>query len=339
MYKRRIITVAGASLGLVALMSVAVAQGEKAIYTGGEKGAYHSVFCPPIPNALSSAYFTGYRCTSSGGTVDNFNKVLQNPRSIGFAQYDVLARAAQDRPDDHKKVVVVRRDIACEGLWMVTKNERLSNYGEVLAVGRRVPFVIPGSQDAGRKSGTQVTFEFLQSTDPNGLGQAQNIKYVADATTAINTVANGNSGEVAFFVQFADPSNPNIQLVNEKKLKVIPVRSREIVNAEVAGEKVFEVQEFSLSSGGVFKSGQSHATACTPVALFTGSPDLLKGADQTDQKEMIQKLREMPSDALLPKEDRFARILKATKRLSGQALEELNAATDLARKKYEEIRN
>src|SRR5258708_2543623 len=110
--------------------------GTKSINTGGEKGAYRTLFCPPLPVALSNAYFQGYKCSVSRGTLENIDRVLRNPTNIGFVQLDMYANEAIKRVDDFRKLAVIRSDIACEGLWMVTKNHDLNNYGHVLAVSR-----------------------------------------------------------------------------------------------------------------------------------------------------------------------------------------------------------
>ena len=64
----RFLSVASLAAGLfLAVVPPAAAQtpGAKAINTGGPQGAYHTLFCPPIPVALAGAYFQGYACTAS----------------------------------------------------------------------------------------------------------------------------------------------------------------------------------------------------------------------------------------------------------------------------------
>src|SRR5260370_28226841 len=157
--------------------------GSKSINTGGEKGAYHALFCPPLPAELSNAYFQGYTCTPSKGTLENIDRVLKNPTSIGFVQLDLYANEAIKRPDEFRKLTVIRSDIACEGLWMVTKNPDLKNYGHILALSRRIPFILPA-----QGSGSAASFAFLQANDPDGLGRVPeaNKRYVADATAVLN---------------------------------------------------------------------------------------------------------------------------------------------------------
>src|SRR5215813_3990317 len=90
---------------IMMLAGAALAQDapSKSINTGGEKGAYHTLFCPPLPVALSNAYFQGYTCTPSKGTLENIERVLKNPTSIGFVQLDVYANEASKRQEEFRK--------------------------------------------------------------------------------------------------------------------------------------------------------------------------------------------------------------------------------------------
>src|SRR6478609_99526 len=92
----------------VALALATPAMAQKAIYTGGVNGAYHSLFCPPIPDVLKKADFGGYTCTPSDGTLDNIKKVLANPQSLGFVQTDVFLREVAQSPELGEKLVVMR---------------------------------------------------------------------------------------------------------------------------------------------------------------------------------------------------------------------------------------
>lgn len=68
------------AIGAAAVIATGVsAQSNKAIMTGGAKGAYHMQFCPPLPKALEKAFFAGYQCIASGGTGDNIKGMLESP--------------------------------------------------------------------------------------------------------------------------------------------------------------------------------------------------------------------------------------------------------------------
>lgn len=311
------------------------AQAQKAIYTGGEKGAYNSTFCPPLPNILNQSMFAGYQCTPSGGTLENIAQVLSKPTNVGFVQLDVLARETAGKPELTKALTIIRKDIACEGLWMVTKNDKLKNYGDVLGYARRIPFILPA-----QTSGSAASFAYLQSIDPDGLGRARNIKNVADSTTVINTVAAGNDNAVGFFVQFADPENANIKLVMEKGLNIIPVVSREIANAKIGDEAIYNVQSFSIKAAGFIASGDERVTACTPVAVVTGNPDNQKDANaKDDQKDLIKAIRDVPSTKLLPQDTRLAKLMQSMRSVSGVALNEMLALAEKSKKAVEAMSN
>ncbi len=330
-------------LGLAALPALAQAPAPSAaaqqdarartINTGGENGAYHTLFCPPFPPALARVYFNGYACTPSRGTLENISRTLQAPGAIGFVQLDVFSREAARRTAELSKLTVIRRDIACEGLWMVTRNEQLNNLGDVQGFARRMTFILPP-----RESGSTASFNYLRETDPDGLGQVPeaNIRYARDATDVINQVAANTEGAVGFFVQFADPTNANIRLLVERNLRVVPVVSRELLRARVGDQAVYEVQEFNLSEGGVLGIGgraRTATTACTPVAVITAVPEALPaGNAQADQRDLIMRLREVPSAQLLPQQGAIARLISGTRRMSQTAVDGMVTAAEAAKR-------
>lgn len=298
------------------------------IFTGGEKGAYFSLFCPPLPGALQSKYFPGYKCVPSNGTVDNIGKVLASPTDIGFAQLDVFAEKAKADPTLTQKLTIIR-ELACEGLWLVTKNAGLTNYGDVLGYARRIPFVLPPET-----SGAAATFHSLMVMDPDGLGRSRNISYAESATAMLERVAASAEGEVGFFVQFADPSNANIQFVVEKKLTVLPLVSRDMISLQVDGVNVYKVQEFTLEDEWLDTTA---TTACTPAVIFTGNPaSMTDPLDQADQQEMIEAIRSVPDKDLRPQVGAIAALMAKIKSLSGDALDKLIAGIEDAEKAIKE---
>jgi hypothetical protein len=323
-----------------ALASVTGAQAQpqpsaKAINTGGSAGAYHSTFCPPLPSVLANAYFQGYSCTPSAGTVENISRVLTNPTNLGFAQLDVYAREAAARPAEFERLQLVRSDVACEGLWLVTNNPDL-DFGRILGLSRRIQFVLPA-----QASGSTASFNYLRSIDPEGLGRVPdtNITHVRDATEVINRIAASTQGEVGFFVQFADPRNSNIRLMVEKNLRVIPVISREILRARVGDQNVYNAQTFNLTEGSLFGIGGravKATTACTPVSLFTGSPSAFGDRNaQDDAREMIQRLQMLNRSEMLPRDSAMQAILQGATRLSQAAVDQAVAGVESVRKAVE----
>ena len=307
----------------------------RAINTGGQAGAYHSTFCPPLPGVLANAYFQGYQCTPSAGTVQNIQRVLAQPTNIGFAQLDVFAREAAQRPAEFERLSIVRTDIACEGLWMVTRNPDL-DFGRVLGLARRIQFVLPA-----QASGSTASFNYLRSIDPEGLGRVQdtNITYLPDTTAVLNRISESNQGEVGFFVQFADPRNGNIRLMVERGLRVIPVISREILRAKVGEQPVYSAQTFTLTEGnflGIGGRAVTATTACTPVALFTGAPSAFADRNsQDDAREMAERLRTLPAANLMPQDGTIQAVLRRANSLSQSAVDRAVEAVDAARRGVE----
>jgi hypothetical protein len=327
-----------ASVFALAAVTGAQAQtqpGPKAINTGGSAGAYHGTFCPPLPGVLANAYFQGYACTPSAGTVENISRVLARPTNIGFAQLDVFAREAARRPAEFERLTVIRSDIACEGLWMITKNPDL-DFGRILGLSRRIQFVLPAPA-----SGSTASFNYLRSIDPEGLGRVQdsNITHMATATDVINRIADSTNGEVGFFVQFADPRNANIRLMVERGVRVVPVISREILRARVGEQAVYNAQTFTLSGGNLFGIGGravTATTACTPVALFTGAPGAFADRNgQEDAREMIQRLQQVNRTAMMPQDGAIQSILRSATQLSQSAVDQAVAGVEAARRAVE----
>jgi hypothetical protein len=318
----KLFVIAGLAMALAS--TSAYADGGK-IWTGSDSGAYHSTFCPPLPEALANKDFPNYKCATSGGTMENIQKVLATPTDIGFVQLDVYAREQVAHPDYKDKLTVIRSDIACEGLWMVTKNTTISNFGDILG-SRRTPFVLPAAA-----SGSAASFQFVQSLDPDGLGRAKNIRNVADAKAVIETVAAGNDRAVGFFVQFADPRNANIKLMQDRSLIIVPVVSREIANAKIDGQDLYSIQSYTLTDGGWIASAKTATTACTPVAIITGNPAGMKKDQQDDQKDMVKAIRDVKQSALLPKDDRLASLMKSVRSMSASGLNDILAGVDKAK--------
>jgi len=324
------------SLAITAFLTIGAAsaahdQQAKAIYTASQFGAYHSSFCPPILVILESAGFHGYSCTPSGGTLDNIAKVLADPRSLGFVQLDVLARWALDNIEAAKKLVVIRT-LACEGLWMVTRNNDMAvvKFGQIVGSARRLQFAVADG-------GSRASFEFLQKVDPSGLGRARNIQVVENATAAIDRVASGGA-DVGFFVQYAERSNPNVKLLQERKLRTVPVVNYELIAAKVADMPVYKVQTFSLKAWGSTGGDGQYTTACTPAVIMTGSPEsIVDPNDANDQRALFNKIKAAPAAAFLPKDGWLARLISGTRSVPEPALKDMLEAYDAAKKKAEQI--
>lgn len=118
-----------------------------------------------------------------------------------------------------------------------------------------------------------------------------------------------------------------------KNLRIIPVVSREILRSRVGDQLVYEVRTFTLSGCGVSQPARKLTTACAPVAVFTGAPEAVaaRGGSAQDQRELVERVRGVPAQRLLPQEDRVARLISGARRLSAQAVEDMSNAADRAK--------
>ena len=215
---------------------------------------------------------------------------------------------------------------------MVTRNNDMAvvKFGQIVGSARRLQFAVADG-------GSRASFEFLQKVDPNGLGRARNIQVVENATAAIDRVASGGA-DVGFFVQYAERSNPNVKILQKRKLRTVPVVNYELIAAKVADMPVYKVQTFSLNAWGSMGGDGQHTTACTPAVIITGSPEsIVDPNDANDQRALFNKIKTAPAAAFLPKEGWLARLISGTRSVPEPALKDMLAAYDAAKKKAEQI--
>ncbi len=322
MSRMNIAILTAASLTL-ALANVAEAA---KIHTGGARGAYNGTFCPPLAKELARAKFK-YSCALSLGSSDNINKVMQNPRDIGFAQFDVFTlHAAKQYPAE--PFHVIRSDIARECLFMVTKNRNLTNFGDVAARAGELNFILPP-----QGSGSAATFDYLRKIDPDGLGRAIDVKYAESTDIALKQALTSDNS-VALFVQFPDPNNDRFKMIAKEKGIFVPVIDRNILRQQIDDQKIYYAQETDVSHGKFWKKGAKVTTACTPMVIFTGNPRLMSNGDmQLDHKDMINTINDIAADKLLPKQGFFRKAWAKTRALSAEAAEKMMEAAEKAREK------
>jgi len=297
------------------------------IHTGGARGAYNNDFCPPLANQLNKAKFN-YKCTLSLGSNENIDRVKANAEDVGLSQFDVFAlRAAKEHPV--RPYHVIRSDIARECLFMVTKNKDLENFGDVAVRAEELNFVIPPIG-----SGSASTFDFLRAIDPDGLGRAVNVTHAESTDLALKRVLKSDDKSVALFVQFPDPDNDRFKLIAKEKGLFVPVIDRNILRQQVGDQKIYFAEETSVSNAKLWKKGAKVTTACTPLIVFTGNPDLMPtGEVQLDHKDMINTINDMSVESLLPKKGFFKTYWSKTKALSADAAEKIMEASENAREK------
>lgn len=318
--------IAGAA---VAVLTTGTAHAQYPIFTGGERGSYFGTFGPLLLEVLDREFFD-YSLRTSAGSGENIEQVLSNPLAIGMTQTDVLAYETQNNADISDNIVIIRNDVAQECLFAVTAEanaERLGNWGDVRAYARRLQFAL-----GPEASGSSRTFQFLQTFDER-LAGARRVVYMDTTDAAIQSVIDGES-DVAFFVQFADTSNPRFETINDNRLAFIPVIDRTILRQRFGEDRAYVPLEVKVTSAGLLSwSGVERVlTACTPLAYITGNPDLLPaGSDeQLDQADMISILRETPLEELQPEADWFQSMLDDIVEVSGEGLDNMLESVDQA---------
>ncbi len=321
----RIPTATSIAAMALAAMAFPAAAGTQ-INTGGQTGAYHASFCPALSRELKVAQLD-YPCTTSGGTRENIERVLADPRQIGYAQFDAYAIETQQLKAS-TALTVIRQDDVRECVFAVTRNKALTSYGDLAGNAAKLRFILPPGD-----SGSASTFNFLRSVDSDGLAKAKSVTNAASADEAIQQALSADD-TVTLFVQFPDPDNARFAMIKRLGGHIVPVIDREILRQEVGGKKIYFAQETQVENADWVKSGRKVVTACTPLVLFTGAPDLVKG-DQArkDHEDMIRTVASLKSASLLPQESMFQRIWKRTRELSAVSTEKLLELSDQAREK------
>jgi hypothetical protein len=268
-----------------------------------------------------------YQCTTSAGTRENMERVLANARQLGYGQLDVFALEGRKLKAE-AALNIVRQDDVRECVFAVTRNKDISNFGELAANAGRLRFILPPAA-----SGSAATFEFLRSIDADGLGRAKAVSNASSADEAIREALSADD-TVSLFVEFPDPDGERFALVGKLGGHIVPVIDRTILRQEAAGKKIYFAQETQVENAEWTKSGRKVVTACTPLVVFTGSPDRVQGEQaRKDHEDMIRTVAALKSGSLLPEESLFQRMLRRTKEISATSTEKLLEATDQAREK------
>ncbi len=297
------------------------------INTGGETGAYYSRFCPLLRDALANSRFK-YECVTSQGSRENMQRNIGNPTDIGFAQLDIYALERTMLGEE--LFTTLRSDGARECLFMVARDESLTNYGQITGTASQLRFILPPE-----KSGSSASFEFLRQIDPDGLGLAREVTY-ADSTDEAIEKALSADGTVTLFVQYPDPANTRFKQIESRGGRIIPVLDRNILRQQVNGEKIYFAQATDVKNPAWNKASEKFVTACTPLVVFTGNPDRLSAKKaQEEHADLVRTVRDFSTDVLRPQTggNFFSRLWRKTKELSGESMEKLLELSDDARER------
>ena len=283
----------------------------------------HAIVKASAPT-LSPKTWYGMPAYAKDGKVVCFFQSAQKFKSR-YATFGFSDAAKLDEPES---IVPIRTDDVRQCLFAVTRHPDLQNYGELAAVAPQLRFLLPPQE-----SSSAGTFEILQQVDADGVGRAKSIEHAPSADEAIRTALSGE-GAVAFFVQFPDPGDARFKLVRELGGYFVPIVDREILRQVIDGQKVYFAQETQVSNADWLTRSQKVVTACTPMVLFTGSPDKIADPKaRQDHQDLIATIRALRTEALLPQDNTFARVLARTKDLSATSAEKLMRASERAREK------
>ncbi len=311
---------------LVAAFASAASAQDFAINTGGETGAYYSQFCPALASKMKAAGLSA-TCKTSAGTVENMQRVADDPMQLGYGQLDVMALKSKDFGGSGE-FVRLRKDDVRECLFAVTKDKSIENYGQVAVRADELRVVLPPEA-----SGSAATFRYLQEIDPYGVGRASDVIYAANTDEAIKIALNDDK-TVALFVQFPDPENERFKLVGKNGGHIIPVIDRTILDQSIGGVPVYFAQETQVENAGWLSSGSKVVTACTPLVVFTGLGSTINDdAARTRHNQMEEVVSGLRGEDLLPKASLFARVLKRTRELTATGAEKFVSISEAARDK------
>lgn len=296
------------------------------IYTGETTSTYHARFCPELVTTLARSELA-YTCETSTGTAESIRKVTASPSALGYGQLDVFASELA-KSDEPGVIAALRKDDVRQCLFAVTKRRDLQSYGELSARAPELGFHLPPPE-----SSSSGSFGILQQIDSAGLGQAAAVQHEASAEDAIRA-ALSNENAVAFFVEFPDPDDSRFELIHELGGHYVPIIDREILRRHIGGEKIYFAQETQVSNAEWLTSARKVVTACTPMVLFTGSPERITDPKvRQDHEDMIATVRALRTEALLPEESTFTRVLTRTKELSASSAEKLMQASERAKER------
>lgn len=308
-----------------AVLCAAAPAAANRIHTGGGAGAYHKDFCPALAAQLS-ALGANYTCTTSNGTRENLERVVSNPRELGYGQFDVYALESGNLSAG-RALEIVRHDDKRECVFAVTRNREINSYGELAAMAPRLRFSLPP-----QASGSAGTFQFLRFVDGNGLGRARTVTNAPSVDDAIRTALSRDDG-VAFFVQFPDPDNERFKLVRELGGHFVPVIDRAILSQQVGGRDVYYAQETRIMNSRTLENLSPRVTtACTPIVLFSGASERIRGeAERRSHADFLNSIRRIPLDTLVPAQSAWRVIGQRTRELTAESRARLMAYSQTTR--------
>lgn len=281
---------------VVAGIAFAGAASAQNIYTGGKAGAYFGTLCPGLLEGLRAEGFTP-TCVESAGSLDNIQRLLADPTGVAMVQTDAFANWAAANPEEAKKIVTIRSDLASEGVYFVSKN--VQEFPEVVRIITRVKIVLPP-----KTSGAAQTWENLKQILPRVFTKVDpsQVTYAENAAKAVE-MALANDNTIALFVQLPDPSNEIFKTIVEKKGHFIPLAARAILAQKVGDQPVYTLETRPVTKAGVIANAVEVTTVATPIMLITQATENVpeSGNARVNHEDLIKIVKGTPKDKLLPK--------------------------------------
>jgi hypothetical protein len=194
-----------------------------------------------------------------------------------------------------------------ECLFAAKRRDLLS--GELAHAGR-VRFILPPASSA-----SVASFALLASIDADRLARAKDIAY-ADKRGPLRESLSADD-TVAILVSFPDPAI--FALVRELGGHLVPVIDRGILRQQVGDRSIYFAQEVEIEGAEWVTPAKTLIIACTPLVVFTGTPDGADAAGRRDHEDLIRTMSALDRRLLLPKASLIGVSLKRGKKLSATA--------------------
>jgi len=246
----------------VMFTATAVAEGPLSIWGGGSQGTsvYSDVYVPHIVKSLEGVALSGYQWGgASAGTIENAQRVTETPTNLAVGQLDLLRNLNGSLMDNGKPFAftILADDIGPECLYLVTNQKGYNTFGDFLGNSFQITVAT-----GGEKSGSFGTFLNLAKTYP----QMNEMLYenVGSAIDIIGAVKSGKATH-GFFVMRPDPQSETFKAINDAGMTIVPV-------VDYGLEENYKFLDLKVANGSLFSGAKTVTTACTSVALITGSP-------------------------------------------------------------------
>lgn len=302
--------------------------GPLTVWGGGEAGksVYTDVYVPHIIKTLENNALAGYAWGgATAGTVENAQKVTDNPTNLAVGQLDILQGLAGTQKADGSgpyAFTILSPNIGPECLYLVTKLPGYATFGDFL--GNAWQATVATGSDL---SGSFGTLQRLGAIYPAIADEAQ-IIHAGAASDIIAKVKSDPNVTHGFFVMRPDPQSKTFKEIADAKLTIIPV-------VDFGLEGKYDFLDLKVANGGLFSGPTTVTTACTSVALITGDPasaasQAMTPRDQKRLKVTIERIGAITPDTLQPNISSWADMWDNLKSVAGDKAKDLMEASKAA---------